>query len=162
MIDKNYERTLNLAFRMLGRQARSVGQLREKLEEKSTASSEIIERVIKRLLELGYLNDEKFAFQYATNKLNIKALGRSRLQRTLTQKQVPSEVAKKALNDVFAEQDESELCATALSKYIRIHGKPKDAKENKKLFSHLIRLGFSYDLAVKQIRLVGEIEIDEE
>ncbi len=162
MIDTSYEKTLNLAFKMVGRQARSVGQLREKLEEKSGASSEVIEQVIKRLLELNYLNDESFAHQYATNKLNIKALGRSRLQRTLTQKQVPSEVAKKALNDVFAEQDEAELCNRALSKYIRVHGKPTDIKENKKIFSYLIRLGFPYDLVIKQIRAVGEIDIDEE
>jgi regulatory protein len=161
MIDRNYDKILNLAFRMIGRQARSVGQLREKLQEKSSASSEIIERVINRLLELGYLNDESFAHQYATNKLNIKALGRNRLQHTLTQKQVPSEIAKKALNDVFAEQDESELCHKALFKYVRIHGKPEDAKKNKKLFSHLIRLGFPYDLVIKQIRAVGEVEMEE-
>jgi regulatory protein len=162
MADTSYEKTLNLAFRMIGRQARTVGQLREKLQEKSPASSEVIERVIKRLLELNYLNDENFAYQYATNKLNVKALGRKRLQQTLTQKQVPSEVAKKALNDIFTEQNEAELCQTALAKYIRSHGTPKDPKENKKLFGHLVRLGFPYDLVIKQIRAIGEIDMDEE
>lgn len=162
MTDINYEKTLNLAFKMVGRQSRTIAQLRQKLQEKSGANVEVIERVVKRLIELGYLNDESFAYQYSTNKLNIKALGRSRLERTLKEKKVPLEIAKKALNDVFNEQDETELCENALSKYLRLHGKPQDIKENKKLFSHLIRLGFPYDLVIKKIRTIGEIELDEE
>lgn len=162
MINTSYDKTLNLAFKMVGRKAQSVAQLREKLQEKSGASSETIEQVIERLLSLGYLNDENFAYQYSFNKLNVKALGRNRLERTLRDKKVPTEIAKKALNEVFAEQDETVLCENALSKYLRIHGKPTEAKENKKLFSYLIRLGFPYDLVIKKIRSIGEIEIDEE
>lgn len=162
MFDTHYEKTLNLAFKMVGRRSRTVAQLRQKLEEKSGASNEIIERVIKRLLELGYLDDENFAYQFATNKLNIKALGRNRLERSLKEKKVPDDIAKKALNEVFAEQDEEELCENALSKYLRINGKPTEAKENKKLFSYLIRLGFSYDLVIKKIRSIGEIDVEEE
>lgn len=162
MTNTSYDKTLSLAFKMVGRKAQTVAQLREKLLEKSGAGSQTVEQVIERLLSLGYLNDENFAYQFASNKLNVKALGRSRLERTLRDKKVPTEVAKKALNDVFAEQDETELCEIALSKYLRVHGKPIEAKENKKLFSHLIRLGFPYDLVIKKIRSIGEIEIDEE
>lgn len=162
MNNTSYEKTLNLALRMISRRAQSVSQLREKLEEKSPANDEVIEQVINRLLELGYLNDGNFAYQYATNKLNIKAFGRNRLKQALVEKQVSVEVVEQTLSQVFDEQNEEELCEQAIKKYLRIHGKPSDIKENKKIFGHLIRLGFPYDLVIKKIRAIRQdISIEE-
>src|ERR1051326_6718004 len=101
-----YERAFNRALKLLGRRPRSIAELRKKLAEKNQAGSEVIERVIARLVELGYLNDADFAYNYANNKLTIKALGRSRLRRNLTNKRVPPEIAEQALEQVFEEQDE--------------------------------------------------------
>lgn len=162
MNNLSYEKTLNLGLRMIARRACSVAALRDKLQEKSGASNEIIDQVINRLIDLGYLNDGSFAYQYASNKLNVKAMGRNRLQQTLVQKQVPKETAKEALSQVFAEQDETELCDNALNKYLRLHGKPTDQKESKKLFGYLVRLGFPYDLVIKKIRSIGHSLEDEE
>ena len=75
-----YKRLIDRAFKMLARQPRSVGLMRSRLLEKSK-DAETVERVIARLLELGYLNDEEFAFNYASNRLNAKAVGRGRLRR---------------------------------------------------------------------------------
>jgi regulatory protein len=125
--------------------------MRSRLIEKS-ADSETVERVIARLLELGYLNDEEFAFNYGSNRLNAKALGRGRLRRMLIEKQVLPEAADRALERIFDEKSEESLCDQALEKHLRIHGRPKDQKQSRKLLAHLIRLGFSYDMAMKKIR----------
>jgi regulatory protein len=159
MNNLSYEKTLNLALKIISRRPRSVAMLREKLVEKSGADSQIIEQVINRLIDLGYLNDGNFAYQYAVSKLNVRAMGRGRLQQTLVQKQVPKEIAKEALSQVFTEQDETQLCDNALAKYLRLHGRPRDQKESKKLFGYLIRLGFPYSLVIEKVRSISQKDV---
>lgn len=151
MSDTLYRKLLDHAFKMLARQPRSVGLLRARLLEK-TEDAETVERVISRLLELGYLNDEEFAFNYASSRLSAKAAGRGRLRRALIEKQVSPEAADRALERLFKEQSEESMCDKALEKHLRIHGRPKDQKQSRKLLAHLIRLGFSYDMTMKKIR----------
>ncbi|MEW6735797.1 MAG: regulatory protein RecX [Acidobacteriota bacterium] len=152
MSDPAYEKAFNRTLRLLARRPRSTGELRACLLEKAI-SAEIVDRVLARLSELGYLNDEDFAYNYATSKLNVKAMGRERLRRTLVEKQVAPETIERALEQVFDEQDEEQLCERAVAKYLRIHGRPADAKQGRKLLAHLIRLGFSYTLAIKKVRM---------
>lgn len=156
MNDKEYQRVFNHAIRLLARAARSEADLRSRLIAKTAAELAVIERVLGRLKELGYINDDQFAYNYANNKLAVKPLGRVRLQRTLTHKQIAPDVRDRTLSKIFTEQDEAQLCAAALAKHVRIHGLPQDIKESKKLLSYLIRLGFPYDLVMKKIRQLSK------
>jgi regulatory protein len=157
MSDRVYNRVFELATKLLSRRARSVGQMRERLLKKIDAP-EAVERTIERLIELGYLNDEEFAYNYANNRLSIKAMGRDRMRRALIEKQISPETADLALTRLFGEQDERELCDRAMAKHMRIHGRPADAKQSRKLFTHLLRLGFSYDLVIKKLRSLKTID----
>ena len=44
----------------------------------------MVEAVIAKLREYGYLNDERFAFGYASFQVRQKPVGRQRLQRALS------------------------------------------------------------------------------
>jgi regulatory protein len=157
MTDPNYRKIFDRAAKLLGIRPRSVGQLRERLLEK-TDSIETVERVINRLLELGYLNDEEFAYNYALSKLNNRAVGKSRLKHALREKKVPPETIDSALSRIFEEQNEDELCDRAIAKHLRTHGRPADARQSKKLLTYLIRRGFSYDLAIKKLRAISSLD----
>src|SRR5262245_50257926 len=129
-----YKKLMDHAFKMLARQPRSVGLMRSLILEKSQ-DAEAVARVMSRLLELGYLNDEEFAFNYCSNRLNAKAVGRGRLRRSLIEKQVSPEAADRALERLFDEKSEEAMCDLALEKHLRIHGRPKDPKQSRKLLA---------------------------
>ena len=160
--DKLYEKTIKRAFNILSAKPRSISEMRTRLLEKEWATAEIVERVITRLCELEYLDDEKFAVQFANSKLITKPLGSSRLRRDLQRKKLSSTVITKALENVYTEKPEDELIEIALTKRLRLKGKPTTREESKKLFDYLLRLGFKYDLVIRRVRDAGKVDVDEE
>ena len=150
--------TFERAAKLLAAKPRSVAEMRERLLQGRGANKTIVETVIARLQEYGYLDDEKFAFSYASSKLRQRPIGRQRLQRDLVLKKVNRAVADEALNAVFAEIPEHELIERAIEKRIRLRGRPKDRAAAKKLFDHLLRQGFAFDLVSEKVR---DLETDD-
>jgi len=118
--------------------------------------------VISRLREYGYLNDERFAFGYASYKVKQKPVGRRRLERDLKFKKVESSVANEALEMVYAATPEEQLIDQAIAKRLRVRGKPKNRLEAKSLFDHLLRQGFEFDLVSEKIRSLATDYADED
>ena len=79
--DEVRNRTFNRAIKLLTVKARSVAELRERLLQGKNANEAVVDTVIARLQEYGYLNDERFAFSYASLKVKQRPLGRRRLER---------------------------------------------------------------------------------
>lgn len=155
-----YEKLMERALNLLSYKPRSVAELRGRLLEKEGAEEEAVDRVIARLEELGYLNDEQFALSFAASRLSAKPLGPTRLRRDLQQKKLARETVEETLNEIFSTNSEEELIDRALEKRIRLRGRPGTRQESKKLFDHLLRLGFNYDLALRKVRELGN-EVDE-
>src|SRR5262245_50401272 len=62
--DKTFERALNL----LSYKPRSLAEMRSRLMEKDWAEEAVVDQVLVRLEELGYLNDEEFAANFANSR----------------------------------------------------------------------------------------------
>ncbi|MEP6741456.1 MAG: regulatory protein RecX [bacterium] len=154
-------RTFQRAAKLLAAKPRSIAELRERLAERRGVSEKIIDEVIARLKEYGYLDDERFAVSYASLKVKQRPTGRRRLQQDLKMKQVPSAVANQALDLVYAETPEDELINRAIEKRIRLRGRPKDRKEAKSLFDHLLRQGFAFELVSEKVRRLSQTDLDE-
>ncbi len=140
------------ALRLLSYKPRTIAEMRSRLAEKEWADAQSIEQVIERLRELGYLNDEQFAANFANSRLTMKPLGRVRLRRDLQRKKLPAQAVEEALEQAYEEHDEEALLTTALEKRIRLKGIPRTPEEIKKLFDYLMRRGFQYDLVRRKIR----------
>src|SRR5437764_3843771 len=160
--EKARERTFARAVKLLAAKPRSVEELRERLLEKQWTNEEIVEAVLAKLGEYGYLNDERFAFGYASYKVRQKPVGRQRLQRDLQLKKVDCETADEAIKLVFEETPEEELIDRAIEKRTRLRGRPQTRAEVKSLFDHLLRQGFSYELVAGKVRAISTTDIDEE
>ena len=91
----------------------------------------------------GYLSD----LRYATAWLNTRKInhyeGRSRLAAELAARGIARDVAGKALDEFFTENDEDELCRKAYEKLSK-------SKADEKLIAALLRSGFS----MKQIKSI--------
>ena len=155
-------KTFERAIKLLAAKPRSVAELRERLLRVKNTDAAIVETVISRLSEYGYLNDERFAFSYASHKVKQRPIGRRRLERDLKFKRVDSEVANEALEMVYSETSEEELIDRAIEKRLRIRGKPKNRAEAKSLFDHLLRQGFGFELVSEKIRSLATDYADEE
>lgn len=155
-------KTFERAIKLLTARPHSVAELRERLLRAKSADEATVETVISRLREYGYLNDERFAFSYASSKVKQKPVGRRRLERDLKFKKVDSSVVNEALELVYGETSEEELIDTAIEKRLRIRGKPKNRAEAKSLFDHLLRQGFGFELVSEKIRSLATDYADED
>lgn len=160
--EKARERTFQRAVKLLAAKPRSVEELRERLLEKQWTNEAIVESVLAKLGEYGYLNDERFAFGYASYRVRQKPMGRQRLQRDLQLKKVDRETADEALRLVFEETPESDLIDRAIEKRTRLRGLPRTRSEIKSLIDHLMRQGFSYELISNKVRAIAAADIDED
>jgi regulatory protein len=153
------ERVMTAALRMISTRSYSEGQLRERLMKRESAEEGLVEDCIRRLKEMGYVNDDAFAHNYASSRVRAKPVGRARLARELALKKVAPNRINEALDLVFGEVAEETLIDLAIGRRIRTHGQPSDRAASKRMFDHLARLGFEYDLIIRKLRaLRAEIE----
>jgi regulatory protein len=87
------EGLLNLALRALGGRAHSTGELREKLRRRAERQVDV-DAVLAKLKESGYLNDRRFAENYASARLENQGLGKMRVLRDLRQRRVAPKLAE--------------------------------------------------------------------
>ena len=155
-------RTLQRAVKLLAAKPRSIAELRERLLEKEWADEAAVDAALSKLKEYGYLDDERFAFGYASYRVKQRPVGRQRLARDLQMKKVDRATSEQALELVFNETPETQLIDRAIEKRIRLRGRPKTRQEVKSLFDHLLRLGFSYDLIMDKVRAASVADTEAE
>ena len=126
------------------------------------ATKAVVEEVIERLREYGYLDDARFAQSFASLRVQQRPIGRQRLERDLWLKKIDKPTIEAALDQVFEVMPESDLINRALEKRIRLRGRPKTRAEAKKLFDHLLRQGFAFELVSEKVRAVVKMEVDGE
>jgi regulatory protein len=146
---------------LLAAKQRSVEELRERLLEGRGATPQIVETVIERLREYGYLDDARYAQSYASLRVQQRPLGRQRLQRDLWLKKIDKQTAEAALDQVFEQTPEEDLIDKAIAKRVRLRGKPKTREDAKKLFDHLLRQGFPFELVSDKVRALAKDNADD-
>src|SRR5207244_8141442 len=122
---KARERVFQRAGKLLAARQRSVEELRERLLEGRGATRTIVEEVIERLREYGYLDDARFAHSYASLRVQQRPIGRQGLQRDLWLKKIDKKIVDEALDLVFEATPEGDLIDRAIAKRVRLRGKAK-------------------------------------
>ena len=150
------------AGKLIAAKQRSVEELRERLLEGRGATKAVGEEVIERLREYGYLDDARFANSYASLRVQQRPIGRQRLERDLWLKKIDKPTIEAALDQVFEVMPESDLIDRAIAKRIRLRGRPKTRAEAKKLFDHLLRQGFAFELVSEKVRALARNDLDDE
>lgn len=155
------ERTMNRAVKLLAAKPRSIGELRERLLEKAWTNAEMVNRVIEKLEEYGYLDDQKYAADLALSKLRQKPQGKRRLQQAMSQKKLDRETLDTAIESAFEKMPEVELIAKAIEKRLRLKGRPETREDSKKFYDYLLRQGFGFDLIRDKMSEIAKLRDDE-
>jgi len=128
----------------LGRRMRSVAELKRLLRRRVEVETEIgqtlVELVIRKLKDQGYLSDAKYAAAYSAFRRDNEKFGRRRVIADLKIKGVHGEVLDKAVESVYAEVNEEKQAREYLRRK-RLQ-KPKDKKQAARIFRQLMRAGF--------------------
>jgi regulatory protein len=128
----------------LARRSRSVAELKRLLRNRVEADTEfgktLVELIIVRLKDQGYLNDAKYATAYSSYRRDTEKFGRMRVVTDLKAKGVHGEVIEKAVASVYDDVKEEDL-ARAYLKRKRLQ-KPGDQKQAARIFRNLMRAGF--------------------
>lgn len=133
-LGKWYDKTLNLlSFRL-----RSEWELRDYLRRKD-CPTEISDKILNKLSNNGYLDDEQFAKRWVENRRLMKSTSRRRLAQELKQKRIPSDIIEKVLADDKEATDEREVLRELVEK------KRARYPDQIKLMQYLARQGYSYD-----------------
>ena len=142
------------ALGALGRRMRTVAELKRLLRARVDADSEygktLIELVVRRLKDNGYLNDAKYAAAYSAFRRDNEKYGRRRVITELKVKGVVGEVLEKAVNDSFAEVNEEKQAREYLRR--KRLKQPRDKKQAARIFRQLIRAGFGSKTIFKILR----------
>jgi regulatory protein len=128
----------------LGRRMRSVAELkrllRRRVEEDTEIGQTLVELVIRRLKDQGYLSDAKYAEAYSAFRRDNEKFGRRRVVTDLKVKGVHGEVIEAAMESTFGEVNEEKQAREYLRR--KRLKKPKDKKETVRIFRQLMRAGF--------------------
>jgi regulatory protein len=142
------------ALGALGRRMRTVAELKRLLRARVESDTEygktLIELVVRRLKDNGYLNDAKYAAAYSAFRRDNEKYGRRRVITDLKVKGVVGEVLEKAVNDSFAEIDEEKQAREYLRR--KRMQKPNDKKQAARVFRQLMRAGFGSKTIFKILR----------
>lgn len=144
----NRERSaaLNAAIGALHRKERTAAELHGWLLERDH-ERDLVEDVIAELVEVGELDDERFAFAYASDKRDLSGWGSERIEAALMDRGLGLALAERAA----AEPRDSQL-ARAVELLRRRGESPEDGESRNRALSYLTRRGYEYELAYDAIR----------
>src|SRR5258705_822878 len=128
----------------LARHMRSVAELKRLLRPRVEADTEygktLVELVIRRLKDQGYLNDARYAAAYSSFRRDNEKFGRRRVVTDLKAKGVHGEVIDKAVDSVYDAVNEEKQARDYLHRK-RLQ-KPKNQEQSARVFRQLMRAGF--------------------
>ncbi|HEX4805039.1 MAG TPA: RecX family transcriptional regulator [Conexibacter sp.] len=142
------QHALDLAFRYLTRRDRTVLEMRRYLEGKRVEPC-AIDQALAHLEREGYLNDARFARQFADDKRLLEEWGGDRIERRLLALGVPVELARAA---VGARGRGGELEAACALLRRRFPALDDDPRERRRAYGMLVRKGYEHELAWEAIR----------
>jgi regulatory protein len=146
------------ALRALMRRAHSIYEMKQYLERRAE-DKRAIQPVIARLREQNYLDDGKFALDYARQHAGSRRQGRFRIARELRARGVPDQQIDAALDAIFTDTDEAALVRKRLDRHLARLRAPLDERKLVSIYRSLLRAGFPADLIRTELRAVTRAKV---
>jgi regulatory protein len=131
-------------------QERSHAEVKEKLYSLGLRRADV-ENTLSRLIEENYLNEERFARQFAGGHFRLKQWGRVKITYALRQKGVSEYCIKKGLQEIEESAYHQVLEKLAKQKWAQLKGEPPLIKHSKTR-NFLLQRGFEPALISNMLR----------
>ena len=150
-----------IALVLLGRRDFSCAELNRKLQDKGFTAQEAA-AAIARLLDLGYLDDARYAQAVVRTRAKLSGWGKVRIRQDLIKRMLPKPLIEEALadwEDAGEKGDEPDWATKAAEllerKFGRWHGRLEE-KDYAKRLGFLMRRGFAIDQARRALDLTKD------
>jgi regulatory protein len=126
-----------------------VAEVRARLERAELPAGEV-DGALAELLELGYLDDARYARVFAEDKRNLGDWGAERIERELRERGVDGALIAAALGDATAPGEDERALALLRRRFPRASADPR---ERERALGVLIRKGYQSELAYDVVRV---------
>ncbi len=146
------------AIKILMRRAHSVSEMKKALIRR-TADEDLIQKVIARLKQNGYIDDARYAKQFARQRTEGRKQGKFRVARDLRARGVPDRHIEAALEEAAQNTDEAAVVRQRIERKLRSFRGEIDDRKLASLYRSLLRSGFSADLIRRELRSLTREEV---
>ena len=122
-------------------------------------TDEVQARVMQRLIEGRYVDDERYARAFVRDKIRYNKWGRRKVEQALWQKHIDEDIRQQVLDEVDDEEYLSVL-RPLLSQRRKSTKADNDYQLNQKLMRFALGRGFTYDIIRQCIDIGDEAEED--
>ncbi len=134
-------RAFNAGAEIISRREHSAKEVYVKLCRKF--DSDVAQDAVKRLCEIGMIDDVRFAGLYAEELYMKKGMGKRRILFELSAKGIDRDLAQQAVDEIISdEEDNVQRIVDILEK--KYYNVSYDEKQRRRAWSALERLGYSY------------------
>jgi regulatory protein len=146
------------AIKILTRRARSVSEMKKALIRR-TADEDLIQKVVARLKQNGYIDDARYAKQFARLRTEGRKQGKFRVARDLRARGVPDRHIEAALEEAAQNTDEAAVVRQRIERKLRSFRGELDDRRLASLYRSLLRAGFSADIIRRELRALNHEEV---
>jgi regulatory protein len=140
------------AMRALMRRAYSVYEMRVYLEQRRAEDKKFVQSVLRRLKDHDYIDDARYARQFARVHAQNRRQGSYRIARDLRARGIPDRHIEAALAEAFVEADEASLVRQRIERKLKNLRGPLDQRRVASIYGGLLRAGFSSDVIRRELR----------
>lgn len=133
-----YKKAVDKCYDLLSRRDHSVKELKTKLLR--TVDEKNADKAIEKMLELGYLDDEKYARNLVKYLAQTRNMSKNHIKQEMFKRGIPNEIIILVMED-YEFDNVSCVVDLILTKY---SNKLNNEDGNKKVIASLMRKGFSY------------------
>jgi regulatory protein len=148
------------AIKILMRRAHSVSEMKKALIRR-TADEDLIQKVIARLKQNGYIDDARYAKQFARQRTEGRKQGKFRVARDLRARGVPDRHIEAALEEAAQNTDEAGVVRQRIERKLRSFRGEIDDRKLASLYRSLLRSGFSADVIRRELHSLTREEVPE-
>lgn len=149
----DYDKLLQYSFLLLAKKRYTSQDLNKKLqqylERRQIEDNELAPKVLKRLFQLKYLDDEQFAMDYVSDRINFKPRGAYMIKKELSLKGIDEETVDNVMNEL--EIDEISIGMRLLNKKERAWQNLAGKAKKEKAFRFLASKGLKIDAIYKAV-----------
>lgn len=149
-----YKKAVDKCYDLLSRRDHSVKELKTKLLR--TVDEKNADKAIEKMLELGYLDDEKYARNLVKYLAQTRNMSKNHIKQEMFKRGIPNEIIILVMED-YEFDNVSCVVDLILTKY---RNKLNNEDGNKKVIASLMRKGFSYSDIKKAFYRIENEEYD--
>ncbi|HKW34094.1 MAG TPA: regulatory protein RecX [Candidatus Acidoferrum sp.] len=139
------------AIKILMRRAHSVHEMKQALERRCEDPA-LVKNVLARLKTAGYVDDARYAKQFARHRTESRKQGKFRIARDLRARGVPDRHIEAAIEESAQQTDEVTLVRQRIARKLRSTRGEIDDRKLASLYRSLLRSGFSTDIIRRELR----------